>query len=179
VLDVSDKSPSPRSAHSLRLPPELRARIERLAVASHPREACGLLLGHREAAGALVVEVHAARNLDASPAGERFDLDPADHLAAEQRARARGLEVVGIWHSHPDQPARPSELDRAQALGGWSYVIVSVAHDAALDVRSWRLEGTRFVEEAVPEREAAGRRSGLTGSRSATTRDPRSASRAG
>ena len=34
-------------------------------------------------------------------------------MKADQLARAEGLEIIGIWHSHPDHPARPSETDRA------------------------------------------------------------------
>jgi proteasome lid subunit RPN8/RPN11 len=95
------------------------------------------------------VLVREARNLDTARARDRFDLDPADHLAAEELARAVGLEVVGVWHSHPDHPAVPSEADRAQAWRGWSYPIVSVTAGRARELRSWRLAGQGFVEEEL------------------------------
>jgi proteasome lid subunit RPN8/RPN11 len=89
-----------------------------------------------------------ARNLDPN-ARDRYEIDPADHLAAEDEARALGLEVVGVWHSHPDHPALPSETDRQRAWPGWSYVIVAVAEGQSVGLRSWRLQGERFAEEQV------------------------------
>jgi proteasome lid subunit RPN8/RPN11 len=59
------------------------------------------------------------------------------------------LEIIGIWHSHPDHPARPSETDRAAAWEGWSYLIASVTKHGVADLRSWRLQGKDFVEENI------------------------------
>jgi proteasome lid subunit RPN8/RPN11 len=59
------------------------------------------------------------------------------------------LEVVGVWHSHPDHPARPSETDRNGAWEGWSYLILSVTAEGVPDLRSWRLRGEHFEEEDV------------------------------
>jgi proteasome lid subunit RPN8/RPN11 len=142
---------------TLRLPRPLRAEIEEWARASHPLEACGLLLGSNVGALVVVTEVRGARNLNVERAHDRYDLDPLDLLAAENDARARALEVVGIWHSHPDHPAEPSETDRARAWHRWSYVIVSVSSEGAGEVRSFRLvhadgdaeSGGRFVAEAI------------------------------
>ena len=136
-------------AGALELPPRLRARLEALACARYPREGCGLLLGRRVGERTRVAEVSEARNLCGDGAGERYDLDPADHLAAEERARALGLEVVGVWHSHPDRPAVPSEADRAGAWPDWSYAIVAVAAGAPRALRAWRLDGARFAEQEV------------------------------
>ncbi len=134
---------------SLQLPGLLRARLEVLAAAGYPHEACGLLLGRRDGASVHVTHVHEARNLNTARAHDRYELDPTDQLEAEEQARRVGRDVVGIWHSHPDHPPVPSETDRAQAWHGWSYVIVSVAAGAASGLRSWRLEGERFLEEDV------------------------------
>lgn len=133
----------------LRITPASRARIESSARDAYPREACGFLLGRRAGDQVEVVEVRAARNLVAAEAPRRFLVDPVDHLAAEDEARALGLELVGVWHSHPDEPARPSDLDRAGAQPGWSHAILSVDRVGATDLRSWKLVGGRFVEEFV------------------------------
>ena len=77
------------------------------------------------------------------------EVDPRDHMAAEHEARALGLTVVGVWHSHPDHPAEPSETDRASAWEGWSYLIARVTAGGVEHIRSWRLAGERFVEEPV------------------------------
>ena len=105
----------------LELPARLGARVLKLARARYPDEACGLLIGRRCATRARVELVREARNVAAARARERYELDPVDHLAAEELARSLGLEVVGVWHSHPDHPALPSETDRERA---WEGVVV-------------------------------------------------------
>jgi proteasome lid subunit RPN8/RPN11 len=133
--------------NQVRLPPAVRGQIEAWAAAAYPNEACGLLIG-RAGATVAIEQARSAQNLDPS-ARDRYEIDPEDHLAAEDEARSLGLDVVGVWHSHPEHPARPSETDRRRAWPGWSYVIVAVVKGRAVDLRSWRLEGERFREEEV------------------------------
>ena len=90
-----------------------------------------------------------ARNLNTERAEDRYEMDPLDLLRADEMARARRLDIVGVWHTHPDHPARPSATDRAQAWDGWSYLILEVGAGGVQAMRSWRLEGAEFVEEAV------------------------------
>ena len=81
-----------------------------------PGECCGVLLGrHGE-----VVEAVRVRNL--SDNRTRYLLDPAGHLAAQRDGRARGVDVLGFYHSHPHSPAVPSETDVAEAAVGGSEV---------------------------------------------------------
>lgn len=92
------------------------------------------------------------RGRNTSRARRRYELDPRDVVRAEDGARARRLELVGIWHSHPDRPAEPSESDRSGALrasAGWSWLILSVDAGGVRGARSWRLRGDAFVEESV------------------------------
>lgn len=133
----------------LQLPPEVRGELQVQAAAGYPAEACGLLLGRHDEAHCRVIAQHPARNLNRERAGDRFELDPLDYLAAEEAASAAGLAVVGVWHSHPDHPARPSETDRVLAWPGWSYVILAVSRGQVVDLRSWRLAGEDFDEEEV------------------------------
>ncbi|MEO6709348.1 MAG: Mov34/MPN/PAD-1 family protein, partial [Planctomycetota bacterium] len=81
------------------LPALLRREIEVRTRRSLPDETCGLLLGHRRGTEVEVAALAAARNIALHPR-TRFELDPLDLLAAEDGARANGLEVVGVWHSH-------------------------------------------------------------------------------
>jgi proteasome lid subunit RPN8/RPN11 len=134
---------------TLKVPRRLRERLERWVGQRYPSEACGLLIGRRERGRTVVVDVAEVRNLDTANAGARYEMDPAGQLAAAEAARSRGLDVVGIWHSHPDHPARPSESDRIRAWPGWSYAIISVNARGASQLRAWRLEQQRFVEEEV------------------------------
>ncbi len=117
--------------------------------AGYPYETCGILIGEPVEGGIRVYEAIEAPNLNKERPGDRYELDPSAMLAADREARSQGLEIVGIWHSHPDHPAEPSETDRASAWEGWSYMIVSVTRDSLIEVRSWRLDGGQFVEEKI------------------------------
>ncbi len=133
----------------LYLPDEARAELEARVREGYPHETCGLLLGAQSEGSARVLRVTQARNLNTERAHDRYELDPKDFLAADASARAEGIELIGVWHSHPDHPALPSETDRAAAWPGWSYVILSVTKDGVADLRSWRLDGEEFEPEAV------------------------------
>ncbi len=134
---------------TLRLPSALRTWLEQWAHEGYPQETCGLLLGQFQDQRVEVREVDLARNLNIERANDRYELDPADFVAADARARAAGMDIIGVWHSHPGHPAEPSETDRAAAWAGWSYVILSVSRRGVENLRSWRLNGDRFVEEEV------------------------------
>jgi proteasome lid subunit RPN8/RPN11 len=109
------------------------------ARASAPEECCGLLLGR----GGEIVEAFRARNIAEAPRS-RFLIDPADHFAALRTARARGLEVVGFYHSHPASPPEPSARDIDEfTYPGHLYAIVSLlAEPAAL--RLFRFDRGNF-----------------------------------
>ena len=131
------------------LPQEVRRDLEAWTGGGYPQETCGLLLGRTHLGRTETTRAMRAKNLNRARARDRYDLDPLDFLEADAAARAAGLEIVGVWHSHPDHPAEPSETDRAAAWEGWSYGIVEVTKAGARALRSWRLTGERFVEEPV------------------------------
>ena len=132
----------------LRFPASEHTRLVELVTAGYPHETCGVLLGRRSEGDAEIERLTEAKNLNTDRAHDRYVLDPADLLAAEEIARSSGLEVVGIWHSHPDHPARPSITDRDAAWEGWSYVIAEVTCDGVPEITSWRLIDGAFQEEA-------------------------------
>lgn len=134
---------------TLSLPEDARVELATMVREGYPLETCGLLVG-RQANGQVEVQtVVQSRNINRERAEDRYELDPHDFLVTDKRARADGLEIVGVWHSHPDHPARPSETDRVAAWEGWSYVIISVTRDGVADLRSWRLDSEQFVEEQI------------------------------
>lgn len=141
----------PTRPHVLRWTAKQREQLEAWVRDGYPHETCGLLVGWTVESHTEVVRVLQARNLSDDRAHDRYELDPADWVRADARARADGLEIVGIWHSHPDHPARPSSTDFDGAWQGYSYLIARVAKDGLEDVRSWRLEGGRFVEEKIED----------------------------
>ena len=69
----------------------------------------------------------------------------------EEEADRLGLEMLGVFHSHPDHPNLPSEFDRQWAWPNFSYLITSVVEGKAVDSRSWRLseDRTSFSEEII------------------------------
>lgn len=121
----------------------------------YPQECCGLLLGKAAEAGKRqAVEAQPLRNAHAASPRNRFEFDPREHLEAQRAARARGLSVVGFYHSHPDHPARPSATDLEQAAWpGYSYLIISVAQGraAAEQAGSFELaeDRSRFLAEPI------------------------------
>ncbi len=131
------------------LPASVRIQLESWVEAGYPLETCGLLIGKQDGSQVQVMRAVSARNLNTERAHDRYELAPEDLLAADETAQAEGLEIVGIWHSHPDHPARPSETDRVQAWQGWSYVILSVYQGRVAELRSWRLAGETFAEESI------------------------------
>lgn len=95
------------------------------------------------------------RTLDPIPAGEtsperRYAIAPTTMLAAMRAGRARNLDIIGVYHSHPQHPAVPSEFDRACAWPDYSYLILSVKGDQTVDWQSWRLDPDRqFQPEPI------------------------------
>ena len=135
----------------LRLPASVVADLRRWAGQAYPAEGCGLLVGRRDERSREVVRATLAPNLRAAQGRDRYEVDPAHHLAVWKAAEREGLEVVGAWHSHPDQGARPSDTDRREAWEGLAYVIVAVDARGALELRAWGLVDGALVEQDVQE----------------------------
>jgi proteasome lid subunit RPN8/RPN11 len=119
---------------------------------AYPEEGAGFLLGRTENGARRVyalVEVANAREDTARH--NRFLITPQDTIRAEEEADRMGLELLGVFHSHPDCPNVPSEFDRQWALPWFSYTITRVDGGAAVSTRSWRLSDDRetYHEERV------------------------------
>lgn len=131
--------------------PEVRKAILEDGIAAFPDECCGFLLGkenptgHRSITGILVVN-----NAKEGDKRRRFEIAPLDYIRAEQYAEEQELLLLGVYHSHPNHPAIPSEHDRVAAQPFFSYVILSVLEGRPDALRSWRLNAQQqFVEENV------------------------------
>jgi proteasome lid subunit RPN8/RPN11 len=113
----------------------------------YPNEACGVMLGKE----GVVKEVVPADNQRTDSARNRYLIDPLAYMKIERDADTRGLQVLGIYHSHPDVAARPSEFDLDHAWPNFSYLIVSVVKGKAVESNSWRLreDRSRFDRELV------------------------------
>lgn len=108
------------------LPDSLQQQIVDHCVAALPNEGCGLLAMD----GDVVVKVYATGNADASPSS--YTVPPQQHFDALADAESRGWRIGGVFHSHPDGPARLSSTDIEQALEpDWVYVVVGLSGDRA------------------------------------------------
>ena len=135
----------------LRIPTRLLQQLILTASRGYPHETCGLLVGEDRGDGVRVEKVRNARNLSHDRLRDRYTLDPRDFLAADAEARRSGLDIIGIWHTHPDHPARPSTTDRDAAWAGYTYMILSVHPGGVGDATAWRLHDGEFVERPIEE----------------------------
>jgi proteasome lid subunit RPN8/RPN11 len=155
-------------------PQHLQA-IQRQAEGTYPEECCGLLLGKIDWAASpegdrIVAQLQPLENqwqpqVEESPPSpepesdpapksalsknRRYWVDPQDLFTAQRQARAQGLDIIGVYHSHPDHEAVPSECDRSQAWPAYTYPIVSVHQGKAVDMRCWLLDDRQQFQ---PER---------------------------
>jgi len=132
--------------------PEILAQIHTHGESAYPEEGAGLLLGSLEGNRKCVSAVMKLANAREDTARHnRYLLDPQDYLNGELEAERLGLEVLGVFHSHPDHPNRPSEYDREWAMPWFSYLITSVQNGKAVESRCWNLAEDRsvFLEESI------------------------------
>lgn len=119
----------------------------------YPNEICGLLIGKDGPEGRVIRALMPIQNeFEEGEQYHRFLITPEAMFRAERLARKELLDVLGIYHSHPNEEARPSLYDRDHAAWtAWSYTIVSVREGKAAGLRAWKLREDRsaFDEEDV------------------------------
>ena len=160
---------------SLSWPQNVLSQLRSWSEKCYPYEGCGILLGHSTGDARKVRRFHPLSNLlhernkvtsshvmDVASAslGKRvesqgqfeFVMNPEEFNKAVLSAEKEGLDVVGVLHTHPDHPAKPSATDAAQPLlAGWSNVIVKVDKGQYIEARSWfrQEESDPFQEETI------------------------------
>ncbi|HRJ75416.1 MAG TPA: M67 family metallopeptidase [Anaerolineales bacterium] len=116
--------------------------------AAYPEEGAGFLLGKSNE----VKEILPLSNAREDEARHnRFLITEQDYFKAELKADELNLNIIGVFHSHPDCPNVPSEFDREWAQPNFSYVITRVDKGKSVDHRSWRLveDRTKYEEEEI------------------------------
>jgi proteasome lid subunit RPN8/RPN11 len=119
----------------------------------YPEETAGLLLGRVAGGSRQVTQLLPIQNEFA--AGERhhrYQISPEAMIEAEDMADELGVSVIGVFHSHPDHPAEPSEFDRQLALPWFTYLITRVESGRAIESRVWLLRDDRQGFDEVPIR---------------------------
>jgi proteasome lid subunit RPN8/RPN11 len=120
------------------------------ALQSFPYECCGFFFGKEAGEGRIITDVLIVNNSKEGDKRRRFEISPKDYLNAERFADENGLQLLGVYHSHPNHPAVPSEHDRIAAQPFFSYIIISVKENKIADLRSWQLDDNfQFEEETI------------------------------
>jgi proteasome lid subunit RPN8/RPN11/molybdopterin converting factor small subunit len=163
----------------LKIKPSALGTCREHAVEGYPLEICGFLVGSADGDVRTCVEAWPVRNAwedlpeeraallnsleraGGSSATEweqhnrerRYLVSGDETLAAMKRARAAGLDLIGVYHTHPNHPAVPSDFDRDAAMPEWSYLILSVRDGQVAETRSWVLPfwEEKFREEGIEE----------------------------
>lgn len=130
------------------IPDNLMRLIHAHGELAYPDEGAGFLLG-RPGEVLDILPIPNAREGEARH--NRYLITVSDYAHAETSAEERGLSLIGVFHSHPDHPSRPSDFDREWAQPFFSYVITSVKAGQASGSRSWRLieDRSQFIEEDI------------------------------
>ena len=129
----------------LKIPNVVFQQIRQHGEQTYPQECCGVLLGQvdldqNERQVSVAIR---CGNTRSDSAHNRYHIDPKELIAAQKKARERGEDIVGFYHSHPDHPAQWSQTDFAEAHWiGCSYVITSVAKGKAETTNSFLLDGS-------------------------------------
>lgn len=137
---------------TLHLSPELLRAIHAHGELAYPEEGAGLILGIVQAGDRTATALSPRpNNFQPESRRRRYLITAEDMLEAEEQAEKLGVDVIGVFHSHPDHPAQASEFDREWAMPFYSYVITSISNARAVESRSWRLdEGrARMTEEKL------------------------------
>lgn len=142
VPAATPSAPKPSTAtrgRSSTISPEALNAMRLHAAAGYPYECCGALIAQQET----IVEAIPLQNTTGGGAARRFRIGPDGYREAEAKASERGGTLVGFYHSHPNEPARPSQYDLDHAWPNLTYVIISVNGGTPGDVTSWHLRDDR------------------------------------
>ena len=121
-------------------------------------EICGFLAGQSTLAGKEVLEVFRVESDDKSEL--TYSMNPLQQMRAEKEIRSRGMEVLGIYHTHPATVPYPSKTDVARAHWGetddllfpsYSYLIVSLREPSTPEPRSFQIRGRNIPDDIEEE----------------------------
>jgi proteasome lid subunit RPN8/RPN11 len=142
----------------LKLTSEQFARIVAQGREGKPLEICGLLAAKEVGEDLVIGEVYPVESDDKSPL--TYTINAGGYIKAERDARARGMKIVGIYHTHPATVAYPSVTDVARAHWGdtddllfpaHSYLIVSLRDPENPEPHSFKIRGRRIPEDIEEE----------------------------
>jgi proteasome lid subunit RPN8/RPN11 len=104
---------------------------------TYPNECCGAMLGTVDDDTKTVREAMRLRNAFEGAQAARYELRPEDLLAADRAARDRKMDLIGIYHSHPDCDAYFSQTDLKNSCPWYSFVVLSIQQGEFHHANSW------------------------------------------
>jgi proteasome lid subunit RPN8/RPN11 len=104
---------------------------------TYPNECCGVMLGRIDGDSKSVTIAQPLENVSAGSQAARYELRPEDLLNADREARRQSLDLIGIYHSHPDCDAYFSETDLKNSCPWYSFVVLSVQNGKFHHANSW------------------------------------------
>jgi proteasome lid subunit RPN8/RPN11 len=118
---------------------------------TYPNECCGAMLGSLDGETKVVNEAIALKNAFEGAQAARYELRPEDLLAADKAARERGMDLIGIYHSHPDCDAYFSKTDLQNSCPWYSFVVLSIQKGEFHHANSWlpNFEQTEAAKEEL------------------------------
>ncbi|MBI2680350.1 MAG: M67 family metallopeptidase [Candidatus Solibacter usitatus] len=107
------------------------------ARATYPNECCGAMLGSLDGGGKQVKIALPLDNVSQGSQAARYELRPEDLLRADREARRHQMDLIGIYHSHPDCGAYFSETDLKNSCPWYSFVVLSIQKGEFDHANSW------------------------------------------
>jgi cysteine synthase B len=140
----------PEELFDVHLTSRQMAEITQHSGTGYPHEVCGLLAGRIEQNRKMVTRVFLCKNINQERARDRFEIDSRQYLTITDDL-AGDEAIIGIYHSHPDHPSRPSPTDLSRAFPVYSYLIVATIGPTVSSARSWALNEDKgiFEEEFI------------------------------
>jgi proteasome lid subunit RPN8/RPN11 len=118
---------------------------------TYPNECCGAMLGSIDATGKTVRAALPLENAFDGVQAARYELRPQDLLAADKAAHQRHMDLIGIYHSHPDCGAYFSQTDLQNSCPWYSFVVLSIQKGEFHHANSWlpNAEQTAAAQEEL------------------------------
>lgn len=133
-------------------------RIESLAASAFPRECCGLLMGMRMQQGWRILAIEESENVAPDDRNDRFEIDPRLLLRVQKAARAGGPLMVGLYHSHPNGAAAPSQTDLNNAWQTGMIWLITAVDGAQVASCAFLREETGFAPAVLQMMETGNER---------------------
>lgn len=116
-------------------------------VESDRDEACGFFFGNVDAENRTITKSFEVINVSTHDKQSSFEISAHDYLKAESLSNKENITLLGVYHSHPDGTAMPSERDKISAQPNFIYIVVSMIKNRFAGMRAWQINRQSAFEE--------------------------------